>query len=89
MQNPKSLDGLVLKMTSSYTLIFILSSGITGITSSSSHRSDLGHSSRLQFSLATPVVGNMFGECGLRFGAWGTVFFGGDSQEKPGVGAEN
>ena len=46
--------------------IFIFPSDIN---SSYSHRSDLGHSSRLQFSLATPDVGNMFGECGLRFGA--------------------
>ena len=47
--------------------IFILPSDIN---SSYSHRADLGHTVRLQFSLATPVVGNMFGECGLRFGAW-------------------
>ena len=46
--------------------IFILPSDIN---SSYSHRSDLGHSSRLHFSLATLDVGNMFGECGLRFGA--------------------
>ena len=50
--------------------IFILPSDIN---SSYSHRADLGHTLRLQFSLATPVVGNMFGECGLRFGAWWTV----------------
>ena len=37
------------------------------------HRADLGHSSRPQFSLAMPVVGNMFGACGLKFWAWWTV----------------